>query len=284
MKRRSLVTRAQGASGTSGTERWLVSYADYMTLVFALFVVLYAVNASKTELQQPLLDGMEQAFVRLSGEAQPAKAAGSMVASADDNELDGTGTPLTAAAPSLADIQAKLERILPSLLEQKLVTLEQEGDWLTLRFDGQLLFASGSALLGSQAKPLLSRLIPALTDGTHFIRVRGYADNLPVSNELYASNWQLSAERARAVLEWLLHEGIGAPRLALEAYGEFQPPASPDGELSRAQNRRVEIAISKLQWQAPLALPSRPLAPEKPPGLRVYELPNGGIRIGTTQD
>lgn len=284
MKRRSLATHSHGASGTSGTERWLVSYADYMTLVFALFVVLYSMHASKTELQQPLMDGMEQALVRLSGEAQPAKAAGSMVAKADDQEVTGTGTPLSEADLSLAAIRAQLELALPSLLRQQKVALEQEGDWLTLSFDGALLFASGSALLGGNAKPVLSRLMPALTSGNHFIRVRGYADTLPVSNELYASNWQLSAERARGVLEWLLNKGISAPRLALEAYGDARPLHSQRGEPGRADSRRVEIAISKQQWQAPLALPSRPLATEKSPDLRVYELPSGGIRIGTTQD
>ena len=284
MKRRSLAMRAHSANSTAGPERWLVSYADYMTLVFALFVVLYAIHASKTELQQPLLDGMEQALVRLSGEALPAKAANSMVAAVDDNELTGTGAPLSEPDPGLAEIKAQLELQLSPLLQQQRVELEQEGDWLTLSFDGSLLFASGSALLGGNAKPVLMRLIPALTSGSHFIRVRGYADNLPVSNELYASNWQLSAERARAVLEWLLQAGIKAPRLALEAYGEFNSLGDQRGETGRARHRRVDIVISKQQWQAPTALPSRPMATEKSPDLRVYELPGGGIRIGTTQD
>ncbi|MGO1617466.1 MAG: OmpA family protein [Oceanisphaera sp.] len=284
MRRRSLVTRNRRASGTSGPERWLVSYADYMTLVFALFVVLYAINASKTEYKQPMLEGIEQALVRLNGKSEPTDADSLMIMPSDNKDALNINTQLKEIDAPLAEVKAQLALALPGLLQQESVVLEEKGDWLIVSFDGKLLFASGSALLGPNAKPLLSRIIPALTVGTHFIRVRGYADNLPVNNELYASNWQLSAERARAVLEWLLYEGISAPRLALEAYGEFQPQQISLGDRGRAQRRRVDIAISPQQWQTPTALPSRPLATEKSPDLRVYELPNGGIRIGTTQE
>ena len=310
MRRRSLATRAGSGHYATGADRWLVSYADYMTLAFALFVVLYALHANKTELQQPMLDGMEQAFVRLSGEAKPAKAAHSMLSEAQQSEVDGTGNPLTADDRSLANLKAELELRLGPLLAKKMLALEQEGDWLTLSFDGRLVFASGSALLSGNADTILTAALPPLAEVSHYIRVRGYADNLPVSNELYASNWQLSAERARVVLEWLQRNGIAAPRLGLEAFGEFRPAQSQLDEgseanarvsranSSRANNRRVEIAISKQRWLAPTALPSRPLVTEQDSDkqaeprsgqsseLRVYELPNGGIRIGTsaTQD
>lgn len=281
MRRRSLVSGPDSA----GLDRWLVSYADYMTLVFALFVVLYAIHASKTELQQPMLDGMQQALVRLNGEALPAQAAVTHIAVAAESAAVGTGVQPPSQATSLAQLQAELELQLAPLLEQQLVELENDGDWLTLSFDGKLLFASGSALLGGNGEPVLSTLIPVLAPVDHFIRVRGYADNLPISNELYASNWQLSAERARVVLEWLLHRGIEAPRLALEAFGEFHPREQQLGERGRAPNRRVEIAISAHRWQPRPALPSRPLNTEQSQALRVYELPGGGIRIGTsTQD
>ncbi|MFP2770580.1 OmpA/MotB family protein [Oceanisphaera sp. KMM 10153] len=278
MKRRSLASGPHSA----GLERWLVSYADYMTLVFALFVVLYAIHASKTELQQPMLDGMEQALVRLGGDALPARAAISRLAVASESAAAGTGAPAPPEEVSLARLQAELELRLAPLLERRLVGLENDGDWLTLSFDGKLLFASGSALLGGNAQPVLHTLVPVLAPVNHFVRIRGYADNLPISNELYASNWQLSAERARAVLEWLLHEGIAAPRVALEAFGEFHPREQQLGERGRARNRRVEIAISAHRWQPRTALPSRPLNREQSPALRVYELPGGGIRIGTT--
>ncbi len=283
MKRRSL-TRGQYSAGL---DRWLVSYADYMTLVFALFVVLYAIHASKTEIQQPLMDGMQQALVRLSGEALPEQAvlAAVTVSSASAaSAAIATDPPASPEEAALARLNAELASALSPLLEQQRVELEREGDWLTLNFDGKLLFASGSALLGPNADPVLSRIMPVLAPVNHFIRVRGYADNLPVSNELYASNWQLSAERARGVLEWLLHRGIAAPRLALEAFGEFHPKDRQLGERGRARNRRVEIAISAQQWQPPTALPSRPLTTDESLSLRRYELPGGGIRISTTQD
>lgn len=296
MKRRLLTTRAGSSHYATGADRWLVSYADYMTLAFALFVVLYALHANKTELQQPMLDGMEQAFVRLSGEAKPAHAANSMVSEEDEPEQTGTGNPLTDNDISLAKLKSELELRLGPLLEKNMLVLEQEGDWLTLSFDGRLVFASGSALLSSNADTVLTAVLPVLAEVNHFIRVRGYADNLAVSNELYTSNWQLSAERARVVLEWLENHGIAAPRLSLEAFGEFRSQDDQLGEnaltnthraiANRAKHRRVEISIAKQVLETPTALPSRPLAADQQSDLRVYELPSGGIRIGTsaTQD
>ena len=266
MRRRKLTAQPQNA----GLDRWLVSYADYMTLVFALFVVLYAIHASKVELQQPLLDGLGQALVRLSGEEKPARAANTLVAEPNTEVTDGTGSPLVTDDPSLAALKAELELNLTPFSALTTVELSPEGDWLTLAFNDQLLFR---------------QLIGPLAATYHFIRVRGYSDNIPISNELYASNWQLSAERARTVLEWLLKEGIEPPRLALEAYGVYQQPSdATKNKPRRALQRRVEIAISKQQWQPPAALPSSVLEGEPESGLRVYELPNGGIRIGTTQD
>ncbi|WP_375057644.1 OmpA family protein [Zobellella sp. DQSA1] len=276
MKRRSLIRRPHSA----GLDRWLVSYADYMTLVFALFVVLYAIHASKSEGQQQLVEGMQQALVRLSGQQQPeALAAQTAVAAADEALADAEPMDST-----LAELEQQLYRQLAPLIEQQLVEFERDGDWLTLNLDGDLLFASGSALLGPNSRPVLGTLVPVLAQGHHYIRVRGYADRVPISNELYSSNWQLSAERARAVLEWLLRAGIAAPRLALEAFGEYQPRDPSRGERGRALNRRVEIALSSRQWQPRPPLPSRPLVSERSPGLRVYELPGGGIRISTEQD
>lgn len=281
MRRRKLTAQPQNA----GLDRWLVSYADYMTLVFALFVVLYAIHASKVELQQPLLDGLGQALVRLSGEEKPARAANTLVAEPNTEVTDGTGSPLVTDDPSLAALKAELELNLTPFSALTTVELSPEGDWLTLAFNDQLLFTQGSALLMKNAEQVLRQLIGPLAATYHFIRVRGYSDNIPISNELYASNWQLSAERARTVLEWLLKEGIEPPRLALEAYGVYQQPSdATKNKPRRALQRRVEIAISKQQWQPPAALPSSVLEGEPESGLRVYELPSGGIRIGTTQD
>lgn len=283
MKRRSLLRRPHSA----GLDRWLVSYADYMTLVFALFVMLYAIHASQSDEQQPLLAGMQQALTRLGGVPPVTVSSGLALAEpSSPSEAPSTGAegPPSPEPVALAEIRQGLSEQLAPLLEQQLVSLEQQGDWLSLHIDGGLLFASGSALLGPNGAPLLGSVVPVLQRANHFIRVRGYADAQPISNELYASNWQLSAERARAVLEWLAGAGIAQPRLALEAYGAQRPRDDARGGAGRMMNRRVEIAVSARQWQPPPSLPSRPLAEADAGGVRVYELPGGGIRISTGQD
>ncbi|WP_346241485.1 flagellar motor protein MotB, partial [Streptomyces malaysiensis] len=147
MKRRSLTRRPHSA----GLDRWLVSYADYMTLVFALFVVLYALHASKSEGQRQLAEGMQQALVRLSGQQPPdAVAVPTAVAAADEALALADAEPLDS---SLAELEQQLYRQLAPLIEQQLVEFERDGDWLTLNLDGDLLFASGSALLGPNSRP-----------------------------------------------------------------------------------------------------------------------------------
>ncbi|PSJ44571.1 cell envelope biogenesis protein OmpA [Zobellella taiwanensis] len=286
MRRRGLPAPARHGE----LERWLVSYADYMTLVFALFVVLYALHVSRGEGRQQLSEGMQQAVQRLAGE--PAGNLGhqqglAVIGLGGEPSTPTPGQPGEAPLDPefLALLEARLSERLQPLVDQRLISFTREEDWLVLELDGALLFASGSALLRPASEALLSALAPVLQQGNHYIRVRGYADTLPVSNELYQSNWQLSAERARAVLEWLGHNGIEPARLALEAFGSTRPLDLGRGEARRATNRRVEIAVSNREWQAPAALPSRPLATDQDDGaLGVFELPSGGIRISTRQD
>lgn len=273
IKRRSLMP----PSRDQHTERWLVSYADYMTLAFALFVVLYAVHASRTELRQPVMEGVQQALGQLGArpemngameyEGQPALPASDVPAA-------------TSRANSLHQLKLELGEQLAPLTKRQLASIEQGDHELVLTLDGSLLFAEGSALLGGNSEAVFSALIPLLTRDTHFIHVRGFTDNIAVSNELYASNWQLSAERARAVLEQLEQRGVAPQRLRLEAYGQYRPVATEQRrEAGRGPQRRVEIAIAASRWQPPLPPPARPPEPEQKEGIQIYELPGGGIRI-----
>ncbi|WMC11389.1 flagellar motor protein MotB [Oceanimonas pelagia] len=273
MKRRSLLP----ARHDQHTERWLVSYADYMTLAFALFVMLYAVHASRSELRQPVVDGVQQALGQLG--MRPDK----------QGALERQGQPAlpvsaqpaaTSSANSLHEFSLGLGERLAPLVERRLASIEQGENELVLTLDGRLLFAEGSALLGANSEPVFAALLPLLARDNHFLRVRGFADNVAVSNELYVSDWQLSAERARVVLERLAGGGVAPQRLRLEAYGQYRPAERDRGEAGRSLNRRVEIAVSSRCWQPPeRPAPVRTLPPDDNGGLQVYELPGGGIRI-----
>ena len=106
------------------------------------------------------------------------------------------------------------------------VKLAQDDNWLTVELSSGLLFNSGSAFLGNNAAPVLDTLSGILKPVDNYVRVRGYTDNQPINNEIFRSNWTLSAARAEAVLNALVGKGVAPGRLAYEAYGEFSPSST----------------------------------------------------------
>lgn len=305
-------------------DRWLVSYADYMTLMFALFVVLYSLALVKkeqlielrntfSELFQPLIVKQEPApkpAVAASPE-EPDNAASTVSPApanlADEQDMsqvteEGQQGDERVRGTSLGELRKQLAGVLATELNKGDVELQEKHGWLIIRLSSGLLFPSGSASPRPVLAELIAELAPPLRTGSNYIRVRGYTDDQPIHTELFASNWQLSAARANAVLEALLAQGIQVPRLAIEAYGPNHPIASNSDEQGRTRNRRVDIAISEWAF-APVVNDSgsrdsttdaasktnnkseqagKPL-PDYP-HMKTITLPNGNIRITTRRE
>ncbi|MGY3856198.1 flagellar motor protein MotB [Aeromonas intestinalis] len=292
--------------GREHLDRWLVSYADYMTLIFALFVVLYSVAIVNKEQYRAVIEGMTQAFNQiprsdglLEGQGKSlldhaVSAAPSLLesqASPAPSLAPITGTPVQQDGASLAAIDVQLQQTMGSLVEAGVVKITQDDNWLTVELSAGLLFNSGSAFLGPNAAPVLDTLSGILKPVDNYVRVRGYTDNEPIHNEMFSSNWALSAARAEAVLGALITKGIVPQRLAYEAYGEFSPVADNGTEQGRLQNRKVVVAISRFAWVAPAPAQPQAQAPAATApaavdseDVRVVTLPGGGIRITTRQD
>lgn len=292
--------------GREHLDRWLVSYADYMTLIFALFVVLYSVAIVNKEEYRAVIEGMTQAFNQaprsdglLEGRGNslldnPVSAAPSLLenqASASPSRAPITGTPVSQDGTALAQIDMQIQESMGALVDAGVVKLAQDDNWLTVELSSGLLFNSGSAFLGNNAAPVLDTLSGILKPVDNYVRVRGYTDNQPINNEIFRSNWTLSAARAEAVLNALVGKGVAPGRLAYEAYGEFSPFVDNGTEQGRLQNRKVVVAISRFAWVPPA--PVKPLtgapvqdAPQSVDSekIRVIALPGGGIRITTRQD
>ncbi|MGY3941499.1 flagellar motor protein MotB [Aeromonas tecta] len=292
--------------GREHLDRWLVSYADYMTLIFALFVVLYSVAMVNKEQYRAVIDGMTQAFNQTSPRSDglldgqgdsllnnPVSAAPSLLesqASASPSLAPITGTPIQQDGTALATIDLQLQERMGALVDAGVVKIAKDDNWLTVELSSGLLFNSGSAFLGSNAAPVLDTLSGILKPVDNYVRVRGYTDNQPINNEVFSSNWTLSAARAEAVLGSLVGKGIAPQRLAYEAYGEFSPFADNGSEQGRLQNRKVVVAISRFAW-VPTAVPVKQATPAptvqqtvENEDVRVVTLPDGGIRITTRQD
>src|SRR4051812_1769391 len=248
-------------------ERWLVSFADMMTLLFALFMVLFSISSINTskfeELQKSLHDAFSGAV--LTGGKSMLNSGSSNTA----NPRPAVQPPLPALRPLTAlnntskqtgdaDKQAQkeeqdfraLKRRIDALAKKEglagkvNVTIRRRGLVIQLLTD-KVFFESGDASLKPEADDLVGKIGGIVRDEhTHPVVVEGYTDSQPISNRRYSSNWSLSGARASAVVEDFARQGVLANRMTLQGYGSEQPIESnstPDG---RARNRRGEIVLS----------------------------------------
>lgn len=303
------------------THRWLVSYADYMTLMFALFVVMYAMAILEEDKFSTLSDTISHVFKTTD---KPFQADGTGVSGEGllnsnegnvDMSLHGISIVEEEKGPELVDGRGELSNLeqrylgqsldsledeLKSVISDELETgqarLEKDMDWLTIELSSSLLFASGSAVATERAREVLRALLPILNANRNYLRIRGYTDNLPINNEVFRSNWHLSVARATEVLVWLEHLGVISARMAIEGYGEYAPFSDNNTESGRQQNRKVVIAISKFalpdkntnelteSQTTALEIEKLKQSSEQDDSLKVIQLPNGGIRITTREN
>lgn len=299
-------------------DRWLVSYADYMTLMFALFVVLYAMAILKEEQYQVLSQTLGNVFENQAADGTGVKGEGILV----ENEIVETeyelyGTSLQEEkGPELVDgdvdvsniteerlghplesLAEDLDNALFDLIENGYAKVEQDGDWLTIELNAGLLFVSGSASATSAAKLVLDEIMKTIGPVDNFIRIRGYTDNQPINTEIYPSNWELSVARAASVLRVLEQLDINPARIAIEGYGQYAPFDNNSTEQGRRNNRKVVIALSKYAWHPQINAKSvqnvnkdqtkTKLTGEKSGDydkVQIIQLPSGGLRITTRRD
>lgn len=201
-------------------DRWLISYADLVTLLLALFIVLYA--ASDKERAKLIAQNFNQ---NLSGEA-----------------VSGSG--VLPGADSLISERTRIEGVLasnPFFASRAKVTQTNRGVIVSLAEAG--FFASGEAEINAEAAQLVDAIAESLIDSKVNVRVEGHTDSTPISTSRYPSNWELSTARAAVVLSRLTDRGIAPERLSAAGYAGFQPIADNSTIEGRAQNRRVDIVI-----------------------------------------
>ncbi len=272
--------RRAGAKHEQSNERWLLTYADMITLLMALFMVLFSissVNISKYEVLQHALKAAfsgnilpggksiaEQGATQNSSQAPSTSSATAVVpltAIGSGLETPTTvtrtvqsATPLpsqTAAqkeAEVFTHIKHELDAYAASHGFSKSVQTSIEARGLVIRvLTDDLLFASGQATLDSRADGLLAEISQLLNvDETHPIDVEGNTDDVPIHSGQFPSNWQLSTARASTVVEFLTEHGVAASRLTASGYADQRPLASDSTASGRARNRRVEIVMKRI--------------------------------------
>lgn len=214
-------------------ERWIVSYADFITLLFAFFVVMYSISSLNDSKYQSLTEGLHSAF----NNKDQAKSVNSYT---NINEgLQTTKTP-----GKYKDGMDDLNKALSEIEDGNYKINRQDG-WIELNIKAGSLFDSGNSELKAEALVKLMNLANKLKGQSYPIAIEGYTDNAPINTPQYPSNWELSAARAATVGRVLNSYGIPNRLLMVTGYGEQFPITDNFTPEARSQNRRVVIIIAK---------------------------------------
>ncbi len=246
-------------------ERWLVSYADFVTLLFAFFVVLYASAQMDQRKAGRLSVAIESAFQQLGIFQAEGHKTGK---TPHKIPLAGTRTPGgESAEQELSAVQGELEKVLAGEINRNEVALHLEPDGLVVSLREAGFFDSGSATMKVQAEDAFRRVAQVLQEHPYGVRIEGHTDPVPIHTAHFASNWELSTARATQLVKILIEQyGVAAERLSAAGYAEFHPVASNATNKGRQLNRRVDVVI--LTVPLPGKLAAEP-APAVPPGADV---------------
>ncbi|ABB74618.1 chemotaxis protein MotB [Nitrosospira multiformis ATCC 25196] len=236
-------------------ERWLVSYADFITLLLALFVVMYAVSQVNEGKYQRMAGSLVNAFGAQSDRSvliTPESAPSSPVQESPTEE-DRSIKKARRLAEAQRGQQEAMEVIardvvaafqpFRSLIENGQVRVIPSSRGLAVEINAKVLFAPGQAVLEQNSARVLEAVAQVLKNNDYPIQVEGHTDSIPIVTDKFPSNWELSAVRASSVVRLLIGSGVEAARLTAVGYGENRPVDSNDTEDGRTRNRRVTIMI-----------------------------------------
>ncbi|MBS1818536.1 MAG: OmpA family protein [Acidobacteria bacterium] len=214
-------------------DRWLLSYADFITLLFAFFTTMYAISTVDQAKLSKVAMGLHQALD--SPDALP-NAPGRIPAS--------SGTAML--SQEQLNARVILEKDMAEDLRSGRMELLEDGRGLVLSIPEASAFGTGSADLSDTAQQAVARLAASLAKMGNSVLIEGHTDDVPIHTPRFASNWELSTARATAVVQWLVERGgIEPARLSAAGYGEYRPRVANESAQARARNRRVDVVILK---------------------------------------
>ena len=227
-------------------ERWLVSYADFITLLFAFFVVMYSMSSVNEGKYKILSDSLTGVFNQPDRAIKPIPVGDERPRTAEpDRALVDEDEQVSQAADSLQSIADSMRQAFAGLIDSKQLKVSGNELWIEIELSSSLLFPSGDALPNNAAFDLIEKIAKILAPYENPVHVEGFTDNLPIKTAQYPTNWELSAARAASIVRMLAMDGVNPGRLASVGYGEFQPVADNATADGRARNRRVVLVVSR---------------------------------------
>ncbi|HJV45609.1 MAG TPA: OmpA family protein [Bacillota bacterium] len=236
-------------------ETWLIPYADLLTLLLALFIVLFSMSKINEGKSAAMFQSLFNAFNTISvfntdtggqkntNTSYPANAPDSQpVAAAQKNQKEDE--QLNAAEEKkLQDLMKKLQTYIDNSKLNAVISLTDLREGIQITLKDVIVFDSGSDRLKQTFIPTLQDIVGMINTVDNPIVIEGHTDNQPIHNSQFASNWELSGARAMSVLHYIQNQGVDPTRLRFEGYGEFKPLFPNDSAEHRESNRRVNIII-----------------------------------------
>jgi chemotaxis protein MotB len=256
----------------SNSERWLVSYADFITLLFAFFTTLYAISTVDAQKMGKMVVSMRASFDSAvfnqgSRTLTLSPGSGGTASSSEilqnltlpkgtnikDLSLKGLGDlkfsssskkAVLSGEKALGRIKRSVETLLGENVMKGSVQAHLEPRGLVISIGEGIVFDSGSDQIKPEGRALIDTIATSLVSLGNYIRVEGHTDNVPIQNSRFPSNWELSTARATAVVSYLIAKfGLSPELLSAAGYAEYRPTAANDTEEGRARNRRVDVVV-----------------------------------------
>ena len=246
--------RKHQEEGHSNQERWLLTYADLITLLMIFFVLLYTLSKIDTQKFKAVAESLSAAI----GSGTPAKVQvqtdnGSSIIELNQQEGNavkdnGKNQTNDTESKTIQAIKKQIDNYLAAnhLSSKAETDIEERGLVVSIR--DTLLFSSGSAQVTSTAQSILQKLCSILAPLPNYIKVEGHTDNAPIHNSQFPSNWELSTSRAVNVVHILVSQNIAPERLSAVGYGEYRPVVPNTSDANMSRNRRVDLVIIRSKY------------------------------------
>jgi chemotaxis protein MotB len=228
--------RKKSEEDKENLERWLLTYADLITLLLAFFVMLYVFSKQDTRKYDAMTMQLKAIFSGGTGVVDEGGRTG-------DQVLEGN-----TQGPSNIEIKRQLESQIKDVSQSEgqgnniSVITDERG--IVIRIMDKAFYDTGKADLKDKARETLDKIAPVIKSLPNEIRIEGHTDNVPINTAEFKSNWELSVRRATEVVRYLIEKGdISPQRISAAGYAEYRPVAANDSDANRAMNRRIEIIV-----------------------------------------
>lgn len=252
-----MANRRQRHEEHENHERWLVSYADFITLLFAFFVVMYAISSINEGKYRVMSDSIVDAFKNTPTSEKPIYIPSPIPQTQETGStkiqpipLKKTPQPLDPKAQEkelrrerMKLVATDLLKVMEPLVKGGQVKVTESNRGISIEINASLLFAPAQADLNASTVNVLRAVARVLAQDNHQVQIEGHTDNLPISSAVYPSNWELSTARASSVTRLFVENGVSPERIVVIGYADNRPVDTNQTEDGRARNRRVKVMV-----------------------------------------